>query len=188
MSFFAKAIGWLTGGWIGPLVGLVALLGGLWAGYAYITHTARSEGRAEVQAAWDKDIQARALLAAAADENRRVKEKQHEMDIAAERKQREADAIVVGTVLADTRRQLDRLLNTTATVTARSVSASQDSAAGRGTDDPAASIGPVFDECAGQLVEMAEQTEQLGVRLRGLQAWAGSAVGVCGSDAGVMRE
>lgn len=180
MSFFAKAIGWLTGGWIGPLVGVVALLGSLWAGYAYIVHSARSEGRAEVQALWDKDIQARALLAAAADENRRVKEKQHEMDIASERKQREADGVVVGRVLADTRGSLERLRSTTATVTARSVSASASAATGRGIDDPAASLGPVFAECSGQLVEMAEQTEQLGVRLRGLQAYATSALAVCG--------
>lgn len=180
MSFFAKAIGFFTGGWIGPLLGVVSLVGSLWAGYAYITHSARSEGRAEVQALWDQDTQARALLAAAADENRRVKEKQHEMDIASERKQREADGVLVGRALADTRRQLERLRSTTATVTASAVQTGQDHDGRPGADDPASALGAVFAECSGELVEMAEHTEQLGVRLRGLQAWASSAVSVCG--------
>lgn len=180
MGFLTKAIGWLTGGWIGPLVGVVALLGSLWAGYAYIVHNARSEGRAEVQAAWDADKQARALLAAAAAEEKRIKEKQHEMDIASERKQREADGVAVRLVLADTRRQLERLRVTTATVSASAVSAGASAATGSSADDPAQRLGAVFGECAGQLVGMAEQTEQLGVRLRGLQAWADSAVKVCG--------
>lgn len=188
MSFFAKALGWLAGGWIGPLLISGGLVLTLWAGYAYITHSARSEGRAEVQALWDQDTQARALLAAGAAEEKRIKEKQHEMDIASERKQREADGVLVGRALADTRRQLERLRSTTATVAASAVQAGQDHDGRPGADDPASALGAVFAECSGELVEMAEQTEQLGVRLRGLQAWAGSAVGVCGSDAGAMRE
>lgn len=175
-----KVFDFFTGGWIGPVVGIVALLGSLWAGYAYIVHNARSEGRAEVQALWDQDIQARALLAAAAAEEKRIKEKQHEMDIASERKQRDADGVAVGLVLADTRRQLERLRVTTSAVTASAVSASASAATGSSADDPAQRLGAVFGECAGQLVDMANETEQLGVRLRGLQAWASSAVGVCG--------
>lgn len=175
-----KLIDLLTGGWIGPLVGSVALAAALWGGYAYITHTARSEGRAEVQKLWDADTQARELLAAAAAENVRVKESQHAIDIETERTHREHDGIVVGTVLADTRNQLERLRITTATRTAGAVQASSSAAAGRGIDGSAAVIGTVFDECAGQLVDMGQQAEDLGIRLRGLQAWAGSAVGVCG--------
>lgn len=170
----------LTGGWIGPLVGSVALAAALWGGYAYITHTARAEGRAEVQALWDADTQAREVLAATAAENVRVKESQHAIDIETERKAREHDGIVVGTVLADTRGQLERLRVTTATRTASAVSSGASATAGCSADGSAAAIWPVFDECAGQLVEVAEQTEQLGIRLRGLQAWAGSAVSVCG--------
>lgn len=180
MSFFAKAIGFFTGGWIGPLLISGGLVVTLWAGYAYITHSARSEGRAEVQALWDQDTQARALLAAAAAEGKRVKEKQHEMDIAKERAQREADGVAVGLVLGATRTQLERLRSTTATVAASAVQAGQDHDGRPGADDPAATLGAVFAECSGELVEMAEQTEQLGVRLRGLQAWAGSALSVCG--------
>lgn len=176
----SKLFAFFTGGWIGPLVGLVALLGSLWAGYAYIVHSARSEGRAEVQKLWDADTQARALLAAAAAEEKRIKEKQHEMDIAKERAQREADGVAVGIVLGATRAQLERLRSTTATVAASAVQTSQDHDGRPGADDPASALGAVFAECSGELVALAEQTEQLGLRLRGLQAWAGSAVSVCG--------
>lgn len=175
-----KIIDWLTGGWIGPVVGLVALLGGLWAGYAYIVHTARSEGRAEVQALWDADKQAREVLAAAAAENTRVKEAQHAQDIEAERKARERDGIIVGTVLADTRSQLERLRATSAAVTARAVQASASAATGPGADDAAEASGAVFTECAGELVQMGQQAEGLAQQVRGLQAWASSALGVCG--------
>jgi len=175
-----KLIDLLTGGWIGPLAGSVALAAALWGGYAYITHTARYEGRAEVQTLWNADTQAREVLAATAAENTRVKESQHAIDIKTERTQREHDGIVVGTVLADTRAQLERLRVTTATRTAGAVQASASAAAGRSPDGAAVAIGTVFDECAGQLVDMGQQAEDLGIRLRGLQAWAGSAVSVCG--------
>lgn len=176
----SKIIGFFTGGWIGPLVGLVALLGSLWAGYAYIVHTARSEGRAEVQAAWDRDIQARALLAAAAAEEKRIKEKQHEMDIASERKQREIDRVVADRALADTRAALERLRHTTATIASGAVQTGQDHDGGPGADGSASALGQVFGECAGELVQMGRQAEDLGSRLRGLQAYATSAVNVCG--------
>lgn len=182
MSFFAKALGFFTGGWIGPLVGVVALVGGLWFGYHQWAESLRQEGRDEVEKVRKDENDARALLAAAAAEEKRIKEKQHEMDIAKERAQREADGVAVGLVLGATRAQLERLRSTTATVTARAVQASASAATGPGANDPAAAIGPVFDECAGQLVGMAEQAEQLGIRLRGLQAWASSAVMVCGDD------
>lgn len=174
----SKLIAFFTGGW-GPVVGLVALLGSLWAGYAYVVHSARSEGREEIQAMWDADKQAQALLAAVAAEKQRLKEKQHGIDVAQERKQREADGVAVGLVLADTRASLNRLRDTTNKVAGEAAS---DPATGFGVETAAARVGLVFNECAGSLVEMAEQTEQLGVRLRGLQAWADSAVGVCGSE------
>ena len=175
----SKLFAFFTGGWIGPLVGVVALLGSLWAGYAYIVHSARSEGRAEIQAMWDADTQARALLAAAAAEEVRVKEKHHAIDLETERKHRAADGVAVGLVLSATRAELERLRNTTSTV-AGAGEAAGDPAAGPGTETAAARIGIVFNECAGRLVEMAETTEQLGIRLRGLQAWSDSAVSVCG--------
>ena len=175
----SKLFAFFTGGWIGPLVGVVALLGSLWAGYAYIVHSARSEGRAEVQAMWDADTQARALLAAASAEEKRIKESQHAIDLEAERKHRAADGVAVGLVLGTTRTELERLRNTTSTV-AGAGEAAGDPAAGPGTETAAARIGIVFNECAGRLVEMAETTEQLGIRLRGLQAWSDSAVSVCG--------
>ena len=174
----SKLIAFFTGGW-GPIVGVVALLGSLWAGYAYVVHSARSEGRAEIQAMWDADKQAQALLAAVAAEQKRLKERQHEIAIKNERRAREADVLAVGRVLADTRASLNRLRDTTATVAGEAAS---DPATGFGVETAAARVGLVFNECAGSLVEMAEQTEQLGVRLRGLQAWADSAVGVCGSE------
>ena len=176
----SKIIGWLTGGWIGPVIGLVALLGSLWAGHAYIVHNARSEGRAEVQALWDQDMQARALMAAAAAEEKRIKEKQHELDIASERKQREIDRVVAGRALADTRAALERLRHTTATIASGAVPAGEDSAARFGTDDPSQRLGAVFGECAGELVGVADQTEQLATQVRGLQAYANSALSVCG--------
>lgn len=180
-----KLIAWLSGGWINWLTMLLAVggvLAALWFGFHHWTDSLRQEGRAEVQAAWDADTQARALLAAAATENTRVKEAQHAQDIEAERKARERDGILVGTVLADTRSQLERLRATSAAVAARAVPASAGAAAGPGTDGAAETSGAVFGECAGQLVELAEQTEQLGVRLRGLQSWAGSALMVCGEQ------
>lgn len=182
----SKLIAWLAGGWINWLTMLLAVggvLAALWFGFKHWEDALRAEGRAEVQALWDADTQARALLAAAANENTRVKEAQHAQDIEAERKARERDGLLVGTVLADTRGQLERLRATSAAVTARAVQASASAAARPGADDAAEASGAVFGECAGQLVELAEQTEQLGVRLRGLQAWAGSAVGVCGEAA-----
>ena len=175
-----RILAFFTGGWIGPLLISGGLVVTLWAGYAYITHSARSEGRAEVQALWDADTQARALLAAAAAEEKRIKERQHEMDIAKERAQREADGVAVGLVLGATRAQLERLRSTTATVAASAVQTGEDHDGRPGADDPASALGAVFAECSGELVTLAEQTEQLGVRLRGLQAWAGSAVSVCG--------
>jgi hypothetical protein len=175
----SKLFAFFTGGWIGPLVGVVALLGSLWAGYAYIVHSARSEGRAEVQKQWDADTQARALLVAAAAEEKRIKEQQHAIDLETERKHRAADGVAVGLVLGATRAELERLRNATSTV-AGAGEAAGDPAAGPGTETAAARIGIVFNECAGRLVEMAETTEQLGIRLRGLQAWADSAVEVCG--------
>lgn len=175
-----KIFAFFTGGWVGPLLLALGLVASLGATYAYLTHTAKQEGRAEIQALWDQDTAARNALAQAAAEDRRVKEKQHEMDIASERRAREADSLVVGRVLADTNRRLERLRSTTATVTASAVQAANDPGARPEPDDPAASLGPVFAECAGELVEVAKQTEQLGVQLRGLQTWADSAVKVCG--------
>lgn len=179
MNFITKAFSFLTGGWLGPLLSIGAIVVTLGAGYAHIVHSARSEGRAEIQKLWDADKQAQALLAAAAEAENRQKEKQHEMDIETERQRREADRVVVGRLLADTRGSLERLRSTTATV-ARAGQAASDPATGPGTETPAVSLGVVFDECAGSLVEMATETEQLGSRLRGLQAWADSAVAVCG--------
>jgi len=176
----SKLFAFFTGGWIGPLVGVVALLGSLWAGYAYIVHSARSEGRAEVQAMWDADTQARALLAAAAAEEKRIKEKQHALDIESERRQREADRVAAGRALADTNRRLERLRATTASLTASAVEAREDHDGGQGFDDPTTALGEVFGECSGELVEMGQQAEDLGIRLRGLQAYANSAVKVCG--------
>ena len=179
----SKLIAWLAGGWINWLTMLLAVggvLAALWFGFKHWEDALRAEGRAEVQALWDADTQARALLAAAAAEDKRVKEAQHAQDIEAERKARERDGMLVGTVLADTRSQLERLRATSATVAARAVQAGASAATGPGADGPTETSGAVFDECAGQLVELAEQTEQLGVRLRGLQAWAGSALMVCG--------
>jgi len=180
MSFITKAIGWLTGGWIGPLVGVVALLGSLWAGYAYIVHSARSEGRAEVQAAWDADKQARALLAAAAEENKRVKEAQHAIDLANEREQRKRDTVVIDTVRTATAGTFNGLRDTSAAVATGIVQACQADAAGRGVDGLAEASRGVFDECAGRREEVAGEAEELAQRLRGLQAWAGSALAVCG--------
>lgn len=179
MNFITKAFSFLTGGWVGPLLSIGAIVVTLGAGYAYVVHNARSEGRAEIQAQWDKDIQARELLAAAAAEEKRIKEKQHEVDIETERKRREADGLAVGRVLADTRAALERLRSTTATISSAGQAAS-DPASRPGTEAPPAGIGELFNECSGSLVEMAETTERLGIRLRGLQAWADSALAVCG--------
>lgn len=179
-----KIISFLTGGWLGPLIGIVAIVGSLWAAYAYIVHTARNEGRAEVQALWDKDTQARALLVAAAEENKRVKEAQHAEDIAKERAQRERDGVIVGTVLADTRTQLERLRSASSAVATKLVQACENSATGRGIDAAAEASRSVFDECAGRRVEVAADAEQLAKQVRGLQAWASSAVMVCGPSPG----
>lgn len=175
-----KLLTFFTGGWIGPLLLTLGIAAALGAGYAYLMHTAKQEGRAEIQALWDQDTAARNALAQAAAEDRREKEKQHEMEIADERRAREADSLVVGRMLSDTRRSLERLRATTATVAASDVQAASGPTPRFSPDDPPAAIGPVFDECAGQLVEVAEETEQLGVRLRGLQSWTTSALKVCG--------
>lgn len=178
-----KLIAWLSGGWINWLTMLLAVggvLAALWFGFHHWTDSLRQEGRAEVQAAWDADTQARALLAAAATENTRVKEAQHAQDIEAERKARERDGILVGTVLADTRGQLERLRATSAAVTARAVQASASAATGPGTDDAAQASGSVLDRCAQRRVDVAADAEQLATQVRGLQAWADSALRVCG--------
>lgn len=174
-----KLVRFLGGGWIG-YAAIAALIAGAgaWGWYQIVSYG--DSRAAEVKAQWVADISARELLAAAAAEEKRVKEKQHELDIEAERKQREVDRVVSGRALADTRAALERLRSTTATVAASAVQASQDHDGRPGTDDPASRLGEVFGECSGRLVEMAEQTEQLGVRLRGLQAYATSAVAVCG--------
>ena len=124
----------------------------------------------------------RALLAEGAAETERVKRAKHDQDIETERKAREHDGVVVGTVLADTRTQLERLRVTSAAYRARAVQVGASAATGPGADGASTAIGPVFDECAGQLVEMGQQAEDLGIRLRGLQAWASSALSVCGES------
>lgn len=177
---------WLAGAWINWLtvgVGIAAVVGSVWFGVHQYNESLRQEGRDEVQAKWDKDKQARALLAAADAEAKRVKDAQHAQDIAKERADRERDAVIVGTVLADTRGQLDRLRRTNAAVTARLAKASQGATPGPGADGPAEASGSVFDECTRQLVGVAGEAEGLAQQLRGLQAWAGSAVMVCGEPA-----
>ena len=180
-----KLITWLASGWINWLtagVGLAALIGALWFGFHRWEESLRQEGRAEVQADWDADVNERRLAYAGQMEVERVKGAQHAQDIAKERKARERDGILVGSVLADTRSQLERLRATSAAVTARAVQASASAATGPGADDAAQSLGAVFAECSGRLVEVGQQAEDLGVRLRGLQAWASSAVMVCAPD------
>lgn len=179
MSFFAKAVSFFTGGWVG-YAAIAALLAGagLWVRHEIVSYGDRRE--AVVLAEWDLDASERRLAAAGREEDERVRRAKHDADINAERQQRERDGIIVGTVLADTRRQLDRLLTTATTFAAGAVQASNDSAARPGADDPAQRLGAVFGECAGELVSVAEQTEQLAIQVRGLQAYATSALGVCG--------
>lgn len=176
-------IAWLTGGWIGwltSLAGLAAIVGALWFGFHQWTDSLRQEGRDEVQAKWTADIKVREGLAQAAAEDKRVKEKQHEIDLAKERADRERDGVVVGTVLAATGSELDRLRRTNSTVTARLVQAITGDGARPGVDGPAIASGSVFDECAARRVEVANDAERLAIQVRGLQAWARSAVTLCG--------
>lgn len=179
----SKLIAWLASGWINWLTMLLAVAGvlaALWFGFQHWTESLRAEGRAEVQALWDADTQARALLAAAANENTRVKEAQHAQDIEAERKARERDGILVGTVLADTRSQLERLRATSAAVSARLVQACKADPSGPGIDGVAEASRSVFDECSGRRAEVAGEAEELAVQVRGLQAYANSAMMLCG--------
>lgn len=175
-----KLLSLLTGGWIAPLVASLGIAAALWAVHAI--HAYGDRRAAAVQADWDADVNERRLAYAGQMEVERVKGAQHAQDIAKERKARERDGILVGSVLADTRGQLERLRATSAAVTARAVQASASSAPGSGADGSTAASGSVLDRCAQRRVDVAADAEQLATQVRGLQAWASSAVMVCAPD------
>lgn len=159
---------------------VAALLLGLYGAYRYQMSASFDAGANGVKKLWTADIKVREGLAQAAAEDKRVKEKQHEIDLAKERADRERDGVVVGTVLAATGSELDRLRRTNSTVTARLVQAITGDGARPGVDGPAIASGSVFDECAARRVEVANDAERLAIQVRGLQAWASSALKVCG--------
>jgi len=159
---------------------MAAALLGLYGWHVHEVRSARADGRAEVQAKWDADIAKRNALAETAAETRRVKEATHAAELAKERTQRAADLAVAHAAAAAARSQLQRLRATIGDITARPVQPGANPATRADPDAVTASIGDVLSECAGEAVELGEQAEDLAVRLRGLQAWARSAVRVCG--------
>lgn len=161
--------------WVWALVALLA--------YGGFQHHQAAAAAADLlrQKTWAAELEhERALLAEGAAEAERVKRAKHDEDIKTERAQFERNGVVVATVLGNTIAERDRLRIITAAYRASAVQASASATTGRGADGSAAAIGPIFDECAGQLVSMGQQAEDLGIRLRGLQAWAASTVSVCG--------
>ena len=174
-------ISFLGGRWV--IVSVIASLlagAGLWIRHEIVSYGDRRA--AEIQADWDIDANERRLAATGQQEIERVKGAQHAIDLDKERAQRAQDAVVIGTVLAGNTVELDRLRRAASTYYARFIQASASNTPGPSADATAEPGGVVLGECAGRLVTMADTAEQLGLRLRGLQAWASSAVMVCGDD------
>ena len=169
-----------TGGWLAPLAGVAVLLAGLYGWHAYQVRGAFDDGAAAVQARWDQDTDRRNALHDAAREDKRVKEATHAEELATERAARAAESAVLAAARADNRALLQRLRTTLAAHPSGAVQASADPGAGPDPDAAPATTGDVLGECAGEVVELGEQTEDLAIRLRGLQTWASSAVRLCG--------
>lgn len=168
--------------WLAKSLGVLLVVVGA---YFWIESAIESYGdrrAAAVQADWDADVNERRLAYAGQMEVERVKGATHAQELADERAQRAADRAVSDAAAADTRRELLRLRSTTAAVTARLVQALTGAGAGPGAHALATASGDVFEQCQDELVGLGEQAEGLAARLRGLQAWARSAVRLCGAD------
>lgn len=177
----SKLIAFFTGGWIGPAViaGLLAAAGA-WGWYEVVSYGDRRA--AEVQADWDIDANERRLIAAGREETERVKGAQHAIDLANEREQRKRDTVVIDTVRAAAAGTFNGLRDTSAAVAAGLVRACQADATGPGIDGLAEASRGVFDECAGRRKEVAGEAEELAKQVRGLQAYASSALMLCGPE------
>lgn len=185
MGIITKAVSFFTGGWMGwlaSLAGLAAIVGAIWFGFHSWTESLRQEGRDEIQADWDLDANERRLAAAGREETERVKGAQHAIDLAKEREQRKRDTVVIDTVRTATAGTFNGLRDTSAAVTARLVQACTASATGPGIDGPAEAGGAVFAECAGRRETLAGEAEELAQLVRGLQAYAASALMLCGAE------
>lgn len=170
---------------------IAAALLGIYAWHAHAVHTARAEGMAEVRGEFNEYITARVRASAAAERAQRSKETLHAKELLEERAQRATDRAVADAAAAGARSQLQRLRATiAAAITTRPVQPGANSGPRPDPDAAAIAAGDVLSECAGEVVEMGEQAEDLAIRLRGLQAWARSAVRVCGPqpDTEILEE
>ncbi len=179
-----KLFAFFSGGWVGWLASfaaIAAIVGGIWFGFHAWTESLRQEGRDEIQAAWNKDKQARALLAAAAAEEKRAKEAEDAEKLAKERADRERDAAIVGAVLAAANAR-DVRVQHAATSAARALQACNVQSSKPGADGPAETFRRVFEECRGELRTMGADAEGLASTVRQLQSRIGSALSVCGPE------
>lgn len=176
-----RILAFLTGGWIGPAViaGLLAAAGA-WVWYEVISYGDRRA--AEVQADWDADVIERRLAYVGQMEVERVKGAQHAIDLVKERERRKRDAVVIDTVRAAAAGTFNGLRDTSSAVTAHLVQACPASATGPGIDGPAEATGGVFAECSRRRETVAGDAEELAETVRGLQAYASSALMVCGRE------
>lgn len=162
-----------TGGWIVPLVGSVALAAALYGWHAWAVHSARVDGRAEVQATWDAAELTRAGIAQQAAEATKSKEATHARELAKQRTLRTLSAAVAASAVDAARTELDRL---------RSVIATQPGcggvpevpAAGRGTDGAASSPGQLLGACAAEFAAVAADADRLAWQVSGLQGFVGA--------------
>jgi hypothetical protein len=121
-----------------------------------------------------------ANMARAAEAVERQKELEHAQDVQRLVDKMAEDRSRTAAATAGSEHELGLLRYTLSIALARGSQAGGAAAPASGTDGPAAGVGTILSQCAGEYVQVAGDADRLTDQVRGLQSWARSALATCG--------